>query len=229
MRGRPERCIEREGTIGCVRAFQRLARHPPASAVPAAERGDYDHVVGRTERVHGLDGPAAQYFGALLNSPPLAAALTRLGTAVRQGATRGTYTDAERELLDVALAVALGQNAILPIHIPDAIAVGVRPEAIEALLRGVDAELTPGERELVQYARDVDSCRVTDESYAAIERRFGRRGAIEVTGLVGFLLMTIRMWHALGVSEPSTDEMLDLLTDVREGRVEVPAPDARIG
>jgi alkylhydroperoxidase/carboxymuconolactone decarboxylase family protein YurZ len=212
-----------------VHRFTRLPTAPTPADVQQDERDDYDRVMERTARVHGLDGPAADYFGALLNAPPLAAVLTDLGTQVRRGMLRGTYTDAERELMDIALAVALGSNAILPIHIPDALAVGVRPEAIEALLEHDDKGLTADELALVRYAREFVDGAVTDASYAALTQRFGDRGAVEFTVLVGFLLVTIRLWQALGVPEPSAEEVAALLDGVRSGSIPLPDPEARIG
>jgi alkylhydroperoxidase family enzyme len=212
-----------------VKPSARLPQPPAPEDVAPEERADHEHVVERTGRVHGSDGPPAQYFGALLNSPPLAAALTRLGTEVRKGGLRGTYTDGDRELMDIALAVALGSNAILPIHIPDALAVGVRPEAIEALLAGRDDELTDDERQLVTYAREFVSGAVSDESSAGLRARFGERGAVEFTVLVGFLLMTIRLWQAFGLPEPTDAEMLVLLRELREGTAPLPDAQARIG
>jgi hypothetical protein len=212
-----------------VQQFTRLAPPPALDEIQADEREDADRVLERTSRVHGLDGPAFQYFGALLNAPPLAAALADLGTQVRRGMLRGTYTDAERELMDIALAVALGSNAILPIHIPDALAVGVRPEAIAALLEHDDDALSADELALVQYARQFIDGAVTDASYAELTNRFGVRGAVEFTVLLGFLLMTIRLWQAFGVSEPSAEEVDSLFAGVRSGAIPLPDPEARIG
>jgi 4-carboxymuconolactone decarboxylase len=212
-----------------VQRFTRLPQQPAPGDIQDDERADFDRVMERTSRVHGLGGPAADYFGALLNAPPLAAVLANLGTQVRQGMLRGTYTDAERELMDIALAVALGSNAILPIHIPDALAVGVRPEAIEALLKHDDSALTKDELALVRYAREFVDGDVTDASYAALTDRFGDRGAVEFTVLVGFLLVTIRLWQAFGVPEPSADEVSALFDAVRSGAMPLPDPDARIG
>jgi 4-carboxymuconolactone decarboxylase len=212
-----------------VQRFKRLPPPPAPDSVEAGERADFERVMERTTRVHGLDGPAAQYFGALLNAPPLAAALTDLGTQVRRGMLRGTYTDAERELMDITLAVALGSNSILPIHIPDALAVGVRPEAIDALLERDDSGLVDDELALVRYAREFIAGAVTDASYAELRDRFGDRGAVEFTVLVGFMLVTIRLWQALGVPEPSAEEVASLLEAVRTGAIPLPDPEARIG
>jgi len=65
--------------------------------------------------------------------------------------------------------------------------------------------------------------------YDGLRTRFGDRGAVEFTVLVGFLVMTIRMWNAFGVPEPSDEDIGDLLAGLREGRIELPDPSARIG
>jgi 4-carboxymuconolactone decarboxylase len=212
-----------------VREYDRLPKAPRLEETDPAERPQYEAVAERTERIHGLEGQAAKYFGALLNSPPLAAALAELGTQVRRGQVRGTYTDAERELMDIALAAELGCNSILPIHLPDALAVGVRLEAIETLLRGKEGKLLEEEEGLIAYARDFVEGRVTDDSYAAIRKRFGERGAVEFTILLGFLLMTLRLWQALGVPEPTGEEVDSLLDGLRSGNLPLPDPHARIG
>jgi alkylhydroperoxidase family enzyme len=209
--------------------MSRLEPRPDREAVAEDERADYDAVMERTERVHGLDGVAAKYFGALAHTPPLAAVIAQYGTRVRQGQLRGTYTDAERELMDLALAHELGSSAILPIHVPDAVAVGVRPAAVEAVLAGDDAALTGDERQLVEYARSFARGAVDDEQYARIRERFGPRGAVEFTVLLGFLTMTIRLWQALGVPEPTPVELEALLRSLRDGTLELPDAAARIG
>jgi alkylhydroperoxidase family enzyme len=212
-----------------VREFARLPRLPAAADVSAAERADYDLVIERTSRVHGLDGIAATYFGALLQSPPLAATLVRLGTGIRQGQLRGTYTDAERELMDIVLAVELGDNAILAVHIPDAVAVGVRPEAIAAIIERRERDLTTDERQLADFAHAFVAGTVDDALYATIRHRLGDRGAVEFTVLLGFLVMTIRLWQALGVPQPSDAEIAALLAGLRNGTIAPPDPTARIG
>jgi carboxymuconolactone decarboxylase family protein len=212
-----------------VREFARLPQPPADGDVSGEEREDYDRVIERTSRVHGLDGIAATYFGALLQSPPLAATLVQLGTGIRQGQLRGTYTDAERELMDIVLAVELGDNAILAVHIPDAVAVGVRPDAIAAIIERCDNDLTDDERQLAEYARAFVAGSVDDTSYASIRDRFGDRGAVEFTILLGFLLMTIRLWQAFGVPQPSDEEIAALLSGLRDGTITPPDPAARIG
>lgn len=212
-----------------MKRSRRLPQALPRDSVPADEQADYDRVTQRTARVHGAEGLPADYFRALLQSPPLAAVLTDFGTLIRTGGLRGTYTDAERELMDIALAVDLGSNAILQVHIPDALAVGVRTGAVRALVDRREDELTQDELALVTYAREYVNGTVTDTSYAALRQRLSDRGALEFTVLIGFLVMTIRLWQALGVPEPTHEEIQELLNSVETKTHALPDPDARIG
>jgi hypothetical protein len=164
-----------------------------------------------------------------MNAPPLAAGLVRLGILVRQGQLRGSYTDAERELVDIVLGTDWGYNGIFTVHVPDALAVGVRPEAIRAIREGREEDLTPDERQIAEYARAVVAGAVTDEQYAAMCQRMSPRGALEFTIFIGFLAMTIRLWQAVGVRNPTDEEIDGLVADLLEGRVDIPDPAARIG
>jgi hypothetical protein len=184
--------------------------------------------LGRLSEEYRTLGPG-DYHGALLNCPPVAAALGRLGAVARTGSLRGSYTDAERELADVVLSVDFGYNGVLPIHLPDMFAVGVRAEAIDAIRQRREADLTEDELQLVGYIRAVSRGEVTDEWFAAMVDRFGLRGAVDYTGFVCFLVCTMRMWSALGVRNPADAEIDELIAGLREGRVKIPQPDAHLG
>jgi hypothetical protein len=187
-------------------------------------------VVARQARLWaGAHTSSNEYFGALLNSPPLAAGLVQLGRAVREGGRRGAHSDAERELVDIVYSVDFGYNAILYLHIPDILACGVRPEAIEALRSGREERLDAGERQIVAHARAVAGGTVTDEQFAALAERLGHRGAVEFTVLCGFLVCTFRLWQALGVSERSDAEVDGLLRAQLDGSAAAVDPAARIG
>lgn len=211
-----------------------MSRRPPPkparSEVPADEVDDYDYVMDRlgrmTEEYRTL-GPG-DYHGALLHSPPLAAGLGRLGAVVRTGSIRGSYTDAERELADVVLSVDFSYNGVLPIHLPDMFAVGVRPDAIDAIRAGREQDLTEQERQLVGYVRAVSRGEVTDEWFEAMVERFGLRGAIDYTGFVCFLVCTMRMWSAMGVRNPSDEEIDQLIETLRHGEAQIPNPEAHL-
>jgi hypothetical protein len=209
-----------------------VARIPPPDreALSAEELADHDRVMSRQAKLWaGAHTSSNEYFGALLNSPPLAAALVDLGRAAREGEKRGYYSDAERELVDIVFSVDFGYNAILYLHIPDAIACGVRLEAIDALRGGREEELDAGERQIVEYCRAVVGGTVTDALFARLAERLGERGALEFTVFCGFLMCTFRLWMALGVTDPPDAEIDALLQGYRDGSGLTVDPAARIG
>lgn len=212
-----------------MREFARLRELPARESVAAAELEDYDAVLARTRaRYSEYDLPRA-YFGAIANAPVLAAALVRLGRLVREGQLRGAYSDADRELVDLVLSKDFGFNAILTVHAPDALAVGVRPEAMAAIWQGREELLSAEEAQIAEYARAVVAGEVSDEMHGRLVERMGDRGALEFTIFVGFLLMTFRLWQAVGVPDPTDEEIGRLIDDLLCGRVELPEADARIG
>jgi hypothetical protein len=212
-----------------MREFARLRALPDRASIAPEELDDYELVVARTAlRYSEYELPRA-YFGAIANAPVLAGALVRLGRLVREGQLRGAYSDADRELVDLALSKDLGFNAILTVHAPDALAVGVRPEAMKAIWEGSEESLTPDEAQVVDYARAVVAGEVTDQLHEGMVDRLGDRGALEFTIFVGFLLMTFRLWQAVGVPDPTDEEIGALIDDLVAGRVELPEADARIG
>jgi hypothetical protein len=163
------------------------------------------------------------YFGALLNAPTFAVAIGRIGTAVRTAGDReGTYSHPDREFVDQVLAPYLGTNVVLRLHIPDALATGVRLEAIEALRAGRDDDLTDDERLLATYIRQVADGAVEDETWDAMERRLGRRGLVEYTIFVAFLVLTMRLYQAFGLEDPPDEEMDAILAEFRAGTRELP-------
>jgi hypothetical protein len=215
-----------------------VSRTPPQpgrSTFTGDELKAYDEVLDRRRRLMpdlaaAEDLDAGPYYGALLNSPRAAAAMNALGSFVRtRGEGSGSFTHAERELVDQVLSWDWDTGVVQRMHIPDGLAVGVRLEAIEALRDGREEDLTDDERQLVDFIREVTTGRVTDESYAGIEARFGRRGAVEYTFLAAFLQMVIRLHQAFAVPEPSRAELDAIIADYREGRRELPDASVRIG
>ena len=209
---------------------QRPPARPDRSQIGPEDLESYDYVIARlgslTEEYRTF-GPGA-YHGALLNAPQAAAALNRLGAVARTGSLRGSYSDAERELADVVLSVDFHYNGVLPLHLPDMFAVGVRPDAIDAIRSGREAELAPDELELVQYVRAVANGEVTDELFDTMVNRWGLSGAVDYTAFVCFLVCTMRMWSAMGVRSPSDAEIDELIAGLRNGDVAVPPADVHL-
>jgi 4-carboxymuconolactone decarboxylase len=75
-------------------------------------------------------------------------------------------------------------------HAPLAIKAGVAPEAIEALRQGATPRaLAPDEQDGVEFVRELLATHgVSDLTYRAALARWGERGVVELTALVGYFV-----------------------------------------
>ncbi len=213
---------------------------PGPDDVRADERAAYDRVVARqiaygytketpgyVKRAPGAE--AGPYFGALLRSPVIADHISELGAFYRtRGESPGSFSHIDREWVDIVLGNHLGFN--LWGHICDGLAVGVRPQAVLAILEGRDADLEPDERRFADIIRRFADGRIdAQDDWAFLFDRFGERGAVEYLAWLGHLTMTIRLIQAFISRESVSDA--DAATKVRaliEGSLPLPNPRARI-
>lgn len=218
----------------------RPLRQPPRDSVDPAELAAYDSVVARQasygygtgqpgyEAARDPDQMAGPYFGALLQSPLIAAHISDLGAIYRsRGEVPGGYSHADREWIDIVLGHELGLN--MWGHLADGMAVGVRPEAIIAVIEGSWDDLEPRERMLAEYIRAFAHGRVSAEQWATLVADLGLRGAVEWTAFIGHLTMTIRLIQAFIQNTGEPDEVvLERVREVVRGERELPDPRARI-
>jgi hypothetical protein len=201
---------------------------PPRESIDEDELGYYDEVTARLEAMGLPKGDAGPYHGTLLWSPPLAATISNFGRLVRAGQLRGTYSHAQREFVDVVLSTELGWDGVLPFHIPDALAVGVRIEAIEAVREGRIEDLNEEEQQLREHILAVVRGEMNAERWQAMEDLLGTRGVVEYTIFVAFLLFTMRLMAALGFEGPPAGAVEQMLAEFRDGTRELPDPEAHI-
>jgi hypothetical protein len=213
---------------------------PPREAVREEEQAAYDSVVqrqtayGYTEFVkrflhedvlRAFPGDRVQpYFGAMLNSPLVAAGMSDLGAVYR---TRGEHADgmshADREWVDMVICEEVECFWVLYVHAPDAAASGVRPEAILAVVQGRDDQLTEDEQRKADFIRAVVRGTMTRELYQAVEAQLGVRATVELTAFTGHLLKTMRLMQAWGVPDITRDQLEEFVQAIVDGRVELPA------
>jgi hypothetical protein len=187
----------------------------------------YDRVIARQTN-YGYDREpgteAGPHFGALLQAPVVADHLSELGVYYRtRGETEGSFSHAQREWVDLVLGNEMSPP-ILWGHMLDAVASGVRPEAIKALMEGRDWDLEREELMLATYIRQVVTGRVTQASYDAIEELLGVRGAVDYTAWISHLHLTARLQDAMnpqgwpGMKELAWERMQSLV----DGTAELP-------
>jgi hypothetical protein len=164
------------------------------------------------------------YYGALLNSPLLADAISQLALLARSAGNReGSHSHADREWVDQVLSKDWGYYGVLGMHTADALGVGVRLEAIEALWEDREDDLNDDEKLLTAYIRQVATGTVDDETWGRMEERLGRRGLIEYTMFVCHLQRVLRLFQAFGVPSPAREQILEMNREFREGKREIPA------
>jgi hypothetical protein len=163
------------------------------------------------------------YFAAMLNSPLISAGMSDLGVVYR---TRGEYDDgmshADREWVDMVICEELGNNWVLYVHAPDAAAVGVRPEAILALVDGRSDDLTPEEREKELFIRAVVNGTVEGDQYKRMEQLIGVRATVELTCFTAHLIKTLRLMQAFGIPDVSREDVREWVQGIVDGTVALP-------
>jgi alkylhydroperoxidase family enzyme len=165
------------------------------------------------DRITAMEGATGKYredqrrnyYRMLLNSPLLADQIALPGA----WAQAFSPSLANLELMTVAAGAPC--RFLLIGHVPDAIASGVRPEAVKAILEGDDDALHGEERLLVRCARQVANRALSDDEFKELEKLLGRRTALEYIFLACFISGHILLYSALGIPEPSPEAIDDLL------------------
>ncbi len=185
----------------------------------------YDRVVERPgANQEAGDGELSCYWRTLLYWPEYAANRAELSSVVRTAGERpGGFSHAQRELVDQVLMPHMGSNAVAGLHLPDALAAGVRLDAIQALRQGRDEDLNDEEREIAGFVRAVADGRVTDELWSGMEARLGTRGTVQLTIFITVVQATIRQIQAFGCPDPSDAEFDAMLHAFSTGERRVPA------
>jgi hypothetical protein len=211
--------------VNSVPGPRRLAQ-PKRSDVAPDDLEAYDAVLARHRNMlnvppaPGEDLSVGQHYAALLNSPQWAAAWHRLGYLARFSGTQpDSYSHADREWVDQVVGADFKANHVFPLHIDDAISVGVRLEAIEAIRYGHEEDLNEDERLLTKYIRQVIAGTVDDETFGKMHSRLGDRGIADYTSFICLFFSILRMFQAFGVPEPGDEEIDQHIRDLKSGAV----------
>ncbi|MEQ9331798.1 carboxymuconolactone decarboxylase family protein [Thalassobaculum sp.] len=175
-------------------AEARIPLPDPDSMTPE-QRAVYDTVVS---------GPRGAVIGPLraaLHSPELADRWQRLGEILRYRLTL------PKRLGELAILVTARRwNAELEwvVHAEAALAAGLAPAVVEAILDGRPPRFSdPDEAEVYVFVRELQlSGRVGDPAYEAVRSRWGERGVVELTALTGYYTMVAMTLNAHRIPLP---------------------------
>jgi 4-carboxymuconolactone decarboxylase len=170
--------------------------------IPLPGRGE---MTPAQQAVHDtvVSGPRGVMIGPLraaIHNPDLAARWSALGEILRFGTTL------PKRITELAILVTgrrwTSQIEFL-VHAKAAAAAGVSAEAIEAIRQAKAPSLPEDEAEAYEFARQLqETGQVPLAAYKAIEGRWGARGVVELTAVIGYYTMVSMTLNAHEIPLP---------------------------
>jgi hypothetical protein len=194
------------------------------------ERRVAEHVA-RFGSEEGLDlSTFGTFYGGLLTvNPELAWHIHDLGRIWRTAALRGSMTGSVREWVDLVVSWELREATVFYGHLADFVAVGGRPEAIDALVNNRLDELTEDERAQHTLILQTIDGQVTDEAYKKVLDRIGVQSTVELVAFSAYLCFICRIFSASGFEQrPSWQAVMQLVEGLKARTVELPDPMAGV-
>jgi 4-carboxymuconolactone decarboxylase len=110
-----------------------------------------------------------------------------------------SLTDAETELAICTAARAANADYIWDAHVRLGLQAGTREEALRAIETGGPLDdLTTDEALIIRFGRELlQAPRLTDETFQAVRARYGEKGLLELTGLMGVYMMNATILRAM--------------------------------
>lgn len=164
-----------------------------------------DEMTPEQQAVHDevVSGPRGVIIGPLraaIHSPELARRWSALGEILRFGTT---LPKAVTELAILVTGRRWTSQIEFLVHAKAAAAAGVAAEAIEAIRHGEAPSLPPELLEAYEFARLLQMTgQVPLPEYGAIVARWGARGVVELTAVIGYYTMVSMTLNAHGIPLP---------------------------
>jgi 4-carboxymuconolactone decarboxylase len=173
----------------------------PRIPLPSIEELTPEQLRVREEVVAGPRGRMIGPLRAVIHSPELAERWSRLGEFLRY------RTVLPRRLNELAIIVTgrrWGAQVEFHVHAAEAIAAGLDPALVEAIRLGQPPLIEDeAEQEIYDYARQIQvTGQVEEATYRAVERRWGVRGVVELTAVIGYYTMVSITLNAHGIPLP---------------------------
>jgi 4-carboxymuconolactone decarboxylase len=156
-------------------AQQRLPTIPPANYTPEQKQAAADFEAARKTPVFGP-------FEPLMHSPQVMSQARAMGDYLRYKSAIGTTLS---ELVILVTAREWTQDYEWYVHYPIALKAGIRPAVADAIADGRrPVGMTEDEDTVYDFSIELHrNKRVSDTTYARAERRFGKQGVVDLTGV----------------------------------------------
>ena len=149
----------------------------------------------------GPRGEVRGPFIALIHNPELARRLQRLGEHLRW---QGKLPPKLKELAVLVTARRWACQHEWVMHSKLAVEGGVSPQVVEAIKMGKEPHgMSDDEKAVYNFCREVHATgRAGDAAFAAIEKRFGLDGALELIALNGYYTLMAMVLNTAGLPLP---------------------------
>ena len=157
----------------------------------AEDQEYFDQIVGSRGSIRGP-------YGVLLHSPKLAARVAHTGTYVRFDCD---IPNGLKEVVIIATAREIKSQYEFTAHAGLAREAGVSEDTIRAIAHGKAPQgLSDDEALLVRYTVELLRDRkISDATFNAVKNKYGTRGVVDVTALIGHYLLVAQILAAFDV------------------------------
>ena len=159
-------------------AQERLPTIPPASYSPEQKQAALDFEAARKTPVFGP-------FEPLMHSPQVMSQARAMGDYLRYKSAIGTTLS---ELAILVTAREWSQDYEWTVHQPIALKAGIKADIADAIADGRrPAGMSDDEEIVYEFTTELlRTKRVSDRTFARADKRFGKQGIVDLTGIAGY-------------------------------------------
>ncbi|MDE2579364.1 MAG: carboxymuconolactone decarboxylase family protein [Hyphomicrobiales bacterium] len=166
---------------GNVMAQERLPTIPPAQYDAEQKKAADDFLAARKTPVFGP-------FEPLMHSPEVMTLSRSMGDYLRYKSALGNTLS---ELVILVTARSWSQDYEWHVHYPIALKVGIKKEIADAIADGRRPQAMSDDEAIVyDFATELlNNKRVSDDTFARAEKRFGKKGVVDMAAICGYYTM----------------------------------------
>jgi 4-carboxymuconolactone decarboxylase len=188
------------GLGGVAMAQQRLPTIPPTNYTPEQKTAAADFEAARKVPVFGP-------FEPLMYSPQVMSQARAMGDYLRYHSSIGNTLS---ELAILVTSRAWTQDYEWYVHQPIALKQGIKPEIVDAIAQGRRPQGMSEDEEIVyDFSSELhQNKRVSDATFARAEKRFGRQGVVDLTGINGYYTLLAMQLNMAQYAPPKGSQVL---------------------
>ena len=191
------------GAAADARAQERLPTIPPAQYTAEQKQAAADFEAARKVAVFGP-------FEPLMHSPEVMSQARAMGDYLRYKSAMGNTLS---ELAILITAREWTQDYEWFVHYPIALKAGIKPEIADAIAEGRrPAAMNPDEEAVYEYAMELlKNKQVANATFERAKSRFGTKGVVDLTGIVGYYTFLAMQLNAAQYPAPKDARKLPRL------------------